>query len=302
MPATLVHMGVQGALLRFSKLGVDVLWIYVGAIIPDVGWILQRILRRLPLEIDTFSILSYAAALTSLLGCLIACAAIASLTTRYKRVFLLLAAGCLIHLLLDAAEVKWANGVLLMAPFSWKQTSWDIFQQDGAAILAATIGSLIFIGWTWRAGIREINRSMWRLSPRSLSVATGFSLLFFLWPIPVMDAPAKHGLYYIDSIRNVSDRTGKPVELDRARYDHQQHEIRIFTGETIAVTNFSAPRDTLVSLRGTFQSPQLLDVDDAIIHHPWQRAAAVRAGLGLFLLFIMQGTWTLIRSGRSQVI
>lgn len=280
-------MGVHGALLRSSSGRAEVLWIYVGAIIPDIGWILQRLIRQMPVDIDPLRLLSYAAVLSSLAACLIASAAVAALTVRRGRVFCLLATGSLLHLLMDAAEIKWANGVLLLAPFSWTMTTWDLFQQDGAFVLAATAGSLLFVIWAWRAGILEINRAMWRLSPAALSTAAGLVLLFFLWPLPWIDAPTEHGLYDSDVIRDAESRAGRPLELDRARYFSDRNEIRIFTGEFIKIENFSAPADTLVSLRGVFQEPGLLRVDQAIIHHPWQRTATVLAGLGLFALFIM---------------
>ncbi len=279
--------------MRSGKWRAEVLWIYAGAVIPDMGWILQRLLMRLPFDVDPFRLISYSAALTSLAGCLTASAAIAALTVRRGRVFGLLATGCLLHLLMDAAEIKWANGVLLMAPVSWHLTTWDVFQQDGLVVYAATVGSLLFVALTWRSGIREINRSMWHLSPASVGVACGLAVLFFLWPLPWLDAPAKNGLYDMEVIRDTDSRTGRNLELDRARYFAASNQVRIFTGELIQVENFSAPRDTLVSLRGVFESPDVLRVEQAIVHHPWQRAVAAKVGLALFAFFLIHAAWRL---------
>ncbi len=293
MPAALVHMGVQGALLRSSRWRTEILWIYVGAILPDIGWIIQRVFRYMPIQVDPFLLLSYSSILTTLTGCLIASAAIAMLTAEKQRVFALLATGSLLHLILDAAEIKWANGVLLFAPFSWTMTTWDVFHQDGPFILTVTAGSLLFVLWNWNAGIREINRAMWRLSPKNIAFAVFFLALFFAWPIPWLDAPEKSGLYDMAVIRDVDSRTGSPIEIDRAHYDSARNQIRIFTAEQIYLENFSAPADTLVSVRGVFQTPDVIQVKEYIIHHPWQRAVASKVGLGLLALFLMHTAWKL---------
>ena len=45
MPNTLAHIGVQGITTKSIFKFADLKWIYVGCIIPDLPWVLQRVLK-----------------------------------------------------------------------------------------------------------------------------------------------------------------------------------------------------------------------------------------------------------------
>ena len=45
MPNTLAHLCVQGIATRSLIKDADLKWIYTGCVIPDVPWILQRVIR-----------------------------------------------------------------------------------------------------------------------------------------------------------------------------------------------------------------------------------------------------------------
>ena len=59
----------------------------------------------------------------------------------------MLGLNALLHLLLDATEVKFGNGVHLFAPFSWRMTSFDWIAGESAVYLALTLGGALLVAW-----------------------------------------------------------------------------------------------------------------------------------------------------------
>jgi hypothetical protein len=45
VPNALAHLGVQGVATRALLRDADLKWVYIGCIIPDIPWILQRFVR-----------------------------------------------------------------------------------------------------------------------------------------------------------------------------------------------------------------------------------------------------------------
>ena len=115
MPNTLAHLGVQALVSRTLVRNADLKWVYIGAIIPDLPWILQRVVMMGPAHIDAYDMRLYAITQASLFLCLIISSALAALSTHFGRTFVILGLGSLFHLLLDAFQIKWANGVHLLA-------------------------------------------------------------------------------------------------------------------------------------------------------------------------------------------
>ena len=85
----------------------------------------SRLGRRKPVLAASMGMLAATNLLASLAGTLLLCAAIAALTTTPRLVASVLGLNALLHLLLDATEQKWGNGVHLLAPFSWRM-KWGI--------------------------------------------------------------------------------------------------------------------------------------------------------------------------------
>ncbi len=56
MPNTLAHLGVQGLTTRSLLKDADYKWIYLGCIIPDLPWILQRIVMYVYPGIDPYDL------------------------------------------------------------------------------------------------------------------------------------------------------------------------------------------------------------------------------------------------------
>jgi hypothetical protein len=116
VPNTLVHFAVQGAASRGLWQRLDPRWIYLGCLLPDVPWILRRLVVGFGLPVDAFDLRLYTMGLASLAGTLLLCAAVALLTAAPRLVLAVLGTGALLHLLLDATELKFGNGVHLVAP------------------------------------------------------------------------------------------------------------------------------------------------------------------------------------------
>ena len=83
--------------------------------------------------------------LASLAITLLLAAAIAALTAAPRRVFAWLGLNALLHLLLDATEIKFGNGVHLLAPFSWRMTSFDLVAGESPLYLALTLAGVALV-------------------------------------------------------------------------------------------------------------------------------------------------------------
>ena len=75
MPNTLAHLGIQGVATRAFIRTADVKWIFLGAVIPDIPWILQRLVRGTLPGVDLYELRLYATVQASLAVCLLAAAA-----------------------------------------------------------------------------------------------------------------------------------------------------------------------------------------------------------------------------------
>ena len=112
MPNTLAHFGIQGVATLVMLRQADPKWIFVGCIIPDVPWILQRIVRPVITDPDLlYDLRLYTIAQASLICCLLLCGAFAVLSANPGRIFAILSLNSCFHLLLDAFQTKWGNGV-----------------------------------------------------------------------------------------------------------------------------------------------------------------------------------------------
>jgi hypothetical protein len=113
MPNTLAHIGFQGITTKSIFKYADLKWIYIGCIIPDFPWIVQRVLKTTNL-FNLYDVRDYSIILATFLFCIIFSAAVSFFSRDYKRVFLILVFSSFFHLMLDPLQIKWANGVHLL--------------------------------------------------------------------------------------------------------------------------------------------------------------------------------------------
>lgn len=290
MPNTLGHMGVQGLLTRGLLKDADLKWIYLGCVIPDLPWIGQRLLRTLS-DIDRLDLRLYAVVQSSLLFCLLLGLVLALPARRPGRVFSILALGSLLHLLLDAAQIKWANGVILLAPLDWRLIHYGQFWPEQWPTLVLTGLGLVYLLWHWREALRT---PLELVAPRSWRwpVAGLLLLGYALLPLVFVGGPAALDSHYVNTLRQVDERPGRYLELDRARFhpDQQGGVLEIYTGERLRVQGLSLEEPTKVSVKGRFIAPDILRVETVQVHGE-QRDVFSIVGLGALAVLWGVALW-----------
>jgi hypothetical protein len=261
VPNTLVHFAAQGAASHGIWRRLDPRWILLGCLLPDVPWILRRAVVGFGVPVDPFDLRLYTMAQASLAGTLLLCAALAALTAAPRLVFLVLGGNALLHLVLDATEVKWGNGVHLAAPFSWRMTAFDLFAGDSPVYLSLTIlGALLAV---WEIARRRRPAIPFDLRPPRLAAALALFAAYFFAPLPFLGAVLASDSYSVKTLREVSARAGRTVDLDRTAFAATPAggTIRLWTGERVRALGPLPAHDATVSLHGTFLAPDVLRVD-----------------------------------------
>lgn len=307
MPNTLAHLGVQLLATRAiagRRWAADVLLLSVIAcVLPDVPWIVQRALRPFLITLDDpqllFDARLYFTAQGSLLFCLILAAAIAVLVERIGFSFTVLAVGILAHLALDALQIKWANGVILWAPFSWRQGRVDWFWPESLWSDVMTASGVAVVVWFGaRLGAARIpSGPAVQLRP-STGRVLGAALLLGLYlaaPLALEGQLQAANVHFIDTMRS-PNRTGAVVELSQAAHgrDEAGAWVRTLSEEIVRLDCSRGEPDVCravewgeggrLSVRGRF-------VDHATVaplalhqHRPRLRVVASLVGLSAALI------------------
>jgi len=278
LPNTLCHIGLQAPINRLFSKSNNLVWIIIACIIPDLPWITQRIL----IEIDLFNpydLRLYCTTQASLAFCLILSGSLACFSRLPKKVFFLLAGNCLFHLLFDALQIKWANGVHLFIPFSWVTMHFDKIWPEHLFTFALTIFGAVYLALKWKQGVTQATQ----LNPASRKIAIAGLLLLPLYlfgPIAFMEKLEESGFYYIQTLREKDSRLGKRIEFDRAHYYVEEKILKIFSGERLAIVGEQPQRSGRVSLRGHFLTPSTVKVDSFHFHRDLRDLASI---IGLFM-------------------
>ncbi|MDD3619046.1 MAG: hypothetical protein RBR09_09085 [Desulfobulbaceae bacterium] len=285
MPNTFVHLGVQTPVSRILSRGADFKWIALGCIIPDVPWIVQRVFHTLDSDVDLLSLRSYTTVQASLLGCLILSGVFALAAADSRKLFALLACNSVLHLLLDALEIKWAGGVHFLAPLSWDMTGFRLFWPEHAVISALTVlGALTLV----HAGPRD-----WKipvvLSPDRIKRVFALLLLavYFILPIPLASGPAGADNHFVTTLRDRENRAGKYLELDRSRYRSSDNTVAVFSGERLKVRGMTLPEDGVVSVRGNFIDQHTIHISAYHVHSPLRDISSVAALAGVMTVWVV---------------
>jgi hypothetical protein len=266
VPNTLVHFAVQGAASRGAWPRLDPRFIYLGCLLPDLPWILRRAVVAFGLPADTFDLRLYTMGLASLAVTLLLCAGLAVVTASPRTVFAVLGAGALLHLLLDATEVKWGNGVHLLAPFSWRMTSFGLLPGESPVYLVLSVAGALLVAW--EIARRRIAPIGLDLRPGRLALGGALVAAYLAAPLPFLGAIEASDSYSVKTLREVDARTGRTVGLDRTAFlsTPAGGRIRLWTGETVRATGTLPGHDAAVSLYGTFLAPDVLRVDRLVEH------------------------------------
>ncbi len=285
MPNTLAHIGIQTLVTKSICRTADFKWIAVGCILPDIPWIMQRIAAGLIPGTALIDLRLYAIIQASLFFSLILAGAVSLLARDSGKIFLLLAGNSLLHLLLDALQIKWANGVHLLAPFSWQLTGFQLFWPEQLpSYLMTGLGLIVLILFSIKDGLTpvyfKITRN--RLIPAALVLG-----LYFLTPLLFFHGPLKADNHFIATITDTDHRKGRKVAFDRGRYDPATQTIRIFSGEELVVSGLPMTQKSTISLQGIFKGNNTVQALTWHVHNPL-RALSSKVGLsGILLLWIV---------------
>jgi hypothetical protein len=288
---------------RFLLKNADYKWIYLGCIIPDFPWILQRVVRYVYPGIDTYDLRLYVVIQSSFCFCILLSATFAALSVNYWRVFAILGINSFIHLFIDACQTKWANGVHFLSPFNWYLTNFGFFWPESLSTYLLTIFGIGYLVWNWcRAAIIPINLTY--RTDRHLYVFFALIVAFFIFPFLLIDGPEEVDNHFIKTLRTHSDLPGRHVELDRNFYTFHPSggTIRTFTGEELSVDGIRLDYSATVSVRGTFVTEDQIHVSQYHVHSKWFRDAFSYLGLSLVsILFIYALARQVFMKGDVQV-
>lgn len=284
MPNTLAHLGIQGLATRSIIPKADLKWIYLGCIVPDLPWILQRAARPLLPDVSAYDLRLYAIVQSALFMCLIFADAFSVFSSKPRRVFAILALGSLLHLLLDALQEKWANGVHLFAPFSWELLNFGFFwPEDLPTYLLTALGLLFFLIAWWRMPCSAADL----VRPRGRMLALGSVLLvaYLAGPVAFLSGPEAADNHSVKTLRAQEERPGRRVELDRVPYLNRDGKVVVFTltGEELTAKGIDLAPAGLLSARGRFIDPETVQIDEMHSHRPGVRDLASYLGLALVL-------------------
>lgn len=285
MPNTLVHLGVQSVSTKALFRGADFKWIALGCIIPDIPWIIKRFIIVSGIGVDQYDLTQYASVQASLLFCIVLSGSIAILCARPQRIFLLLGVNAFVHLLLDAMQIKWANGVHFFAPYSWKMTRFDLLWPEHLIIYILTALGFLTLAYF---GVRDWKQQVvFRLRPVQNIIAVLLLSLYLILPFWLRSGPDSADNHFVVTLKNVKERSGKYVELDRSRYRSSDSTVEIFSGERVAVTGKLPSRDTLLSLKGRFTDSGTIQVTAFHSHSRLRDMSSIIALLGILLVWMM---------------
>lgn len=301
MPNTLAHMGIQALVQRGLIRRAEPGWIWLGCLLPDLPWILQRVVMAFSLDVSPIDLRLYAVAQSSLAVCLLAAGGFALLSGAAMRVFAILASGSLLHLLLDALQTKWANGVVLFAPFDWRPLNVGLFwPEDWPSYALSLLGLVTFLILAVREGPAPSRGP--KLGAVRLAGAAGLLAGYMLLPLALGPLAERDDPHFAATLRDAAQRPGRSIEFDRAglRSDgHGAPEIAVWTGETLHLTNVRPlPAEGDVSLKGRFEDVGTIAVSAYHLHPAGRRDLQTLIGLGLILWWWL---WALARSWRRGV-
>lgn len=278
LPNTLIHIAVQTPLTRSLAPRVELPWVIAGVIIPDIPWILQRLMPQVDL-FEPYQLRLYFTIQASLFFCLLISMAAASLAKNPLRVFCILAGNSLFHLILDAMQIKWGNGVHLLAPFSWQTTSLGLIWPEHYLGYVVSIVGILYISTKLRPIYQE--GIAFRTTPPVLLISLSIAG-YFLLPLTFMESLEKSDANYISTLGGKIDRTGKFVEVDRPYFTKEDSTIAIFSGEKIHIKGNLPDTSGTVSIKGKFTAAQTIESLSFHRHSKFRDYASI-IGLSLSL-------------------
>ena len=223
---------------------------------------------------------------STLLFCIIVSFAFASLSKDFLKTFLILAFGCLVHLLLDSLQKKWANGAQLFAPFNWSLLNFDLFWPESLPTYLITLFGLFYFFMTFTNGTSApLNLEL--KSTKRWFVFVSTLTVYMVIPLFLLSQPFDADNHYVKTIKDVKNRPGKYFEIDRRayRYENSTGEINTFAGEDIKLKGIDLKDKEILSIKAKFIDEHTAQVIEYHIHSKYFRDWASYLGLTLILIF-----------------
>ena len=284
MPNTLAHLGINGLVTRTLIKKADLILIYIGAVIPDFPWIIQRTVLALIPNINPYDLRLYCVILASLFFSILLSAAISFLFINTKKTFIIFTLGSLIHLLLDSIEIKWANGVHLFAPFSWELFNASFFWPENVLIYILTGFGIIYLIVHWKQSLSgSLNFSAKKVS--KLVLVFLCLVLYFSLPIVFLDNAEEADNHFVKTLRDYDHRIGNYFEIDRGNFMNDSKGDRLITPfhEELKVLNLDLPKSETISIRAKFITRDEIQILDYHIHSNRD----IYSYIGLLLILIL---------------
>ena len=291
MPNGLAHFGAQVPLTRAVLGKCDTKWILLGCVLPDIPWILQRVLQRFAPVVDLYDLRLYCIVQASLFFTLILSFAIACFARAPWRVFLLLALNSVFHLLLDACQIKWANGVHLFAPLSWELTNFGWFWPEDVPSYALTVLGGVVVVSTFKTAVQTPIELRW--PPRRwVQLGAVSFLLYIALPIAFLGASEAANNHFVRTLRDDQGRTGEYLEIHREFLSVGEGPctIQTLTNELLFAEGALPERSGTYSIRGRFLGPDRIQLFESHKHRARLREWASIVALAAFAA-AWAGSW-----------
>lgn len=273
LPNTLCHIGIQAPLNGIALPKSTLLWVIIACIIPDLPWIQLKLLLQTGVS-NPYDLRLYSTAQASLLFCLLLSAGLSLLSKQSLRVFLIVSLNSLAHLLLDALQIKWGNGVNLISPLHWEFVHLDLFWPEYSGTILLTIVGFLYLLVYWKKIVAG-NPLEFSFHTVKCTFAVFFILLYYTAPIFILNQLEDADTYYIHTLRTVDERPGKPIKFDRAHYAAEKKEVTIWSGEKIALTGELPKTSGRVSFSGVFLDSSTLHVKGHHFHKDHRDVASL---------------------------
>ncbi|MCI5147332.1 MAG: hypothetical protein D3923_17835, partial [Candidatus Electrothrix sp. AR3] len=182
---------------------------------------------------------------------------------------------CVFHLLLDPLQIKWANGTLFAAPFSWQVTNFAWFwPEELPSLLLTLLGLLFFPLAVW------FDRQQKMYCIKSTKRQIGGLLLLFLYllvPLALFNGPLEADSHFAATLKK-KDRTACLIEVDRRPFRGAEQSIFSYSDEQLRLKGILPEEDGIISLQGVFVDNTTIFVS-AYHRHTGLRDLASKVGI-----------------------
>lgn len=294
MPNTLAHIGLHTLTMRpISESPYVLPIILISSVAPDSPWIWRRLVSTLQLPIDPYNLLAYATIQSSLLFSAFLAVALSMYFGDLKKCFPLAIGGCALHLFLDALQIKWGNGVILLAPFSWDLWSLGLTWPDSIISRAVTFASILAALYLIKKLPKETAPLSLVVTRRRTFIAALIFVVYVAGPVPFMKAAFESDAHYIHTLSNAQTRSGKKLQLDRKSVSATTTgwQISTPTGESLLLESDLALSPGIYSVQGVFADPDTLR-PTRIHRHNFSRDLASLAGLAFCVIWFVAAAYS----------